>query len=61
MRSPYQQYPMSSSDLTSDAGYQHLLGKISAAYTTGQVRAAQAVNAHISETYWQIGRDIVEF
>ena len=30
-------------------------------YTAGRVRAHQAVNAHITETYWQIGRDIVEF
>lgn len=28
---------------------------------TGQTRATQAVNTHITETYWQIGRDIVEF
>jgi hypothetical protein len=27
----------------------------------GQARALQAVNVHITETYWQIGRDIVEF
>ncbi len=41
--------------------YQQLLGRISAVYTAGQVRAHQAVNAHITETYWQIGHDIVEF
>ena len=52
---------MSSSDLTADDGYQSLLGKISDVYTTGQTRATQAVNTHITETYWQIGRDIVEF
>jgi hypothetical protein len=52
---------VSNHDLTTDTGYQHLLGKISDVYTTGQARAAQAVNAHITETYWQIGRDIVEF
>lgn len=52
---------MSSNDLTADDGYQSLLGKISQVYATGQTRAAQAVNAHITETYWQIGRDIVEF
>jgi predicted nuclease of restriction endonuclease-like (RecB) superfamily len=52
---------MSSSDLTADDGYQSLLGKISEVYATGQTRATQAVNAHITETYWQIGRDIVEF
>jgi predicted nuclease of restriction endonuclease-like (RecB) superfamily len=52
---------MSSNDLTTDTGYQGLLGKISEVYATGQARAAQAVNVHITETYWQIGRDIVEF
>jgi predicted nuclease of restriction endonuclease-like (RecB) superfamily len=52
---------MNGSELTTDAGYQGLLGKISEVYATGQARAAQAVNVHITETYWQIGRDIVEF
>lgn len=52
---------MSGSDLTAEDGYQSLLGKISAVYTTGQTRATQAVHAHITETYWQIGHDIVEF
>lgn len=41
--------------------YQQLLGRISEVYTAGQVRAHQAVNASITETYWQIGHDIVEF
>ncbi len=52
---------MSSSDLITDDGYQSLLGKISEVYSSGQMRATQAVNVHITETYWQIGRDIVEF
>ena len=52
---------MSSSDLTADDGYQSLLGKISGVYTAGQMRATQAVNSHITETYWQIGHDIIEF
>lgn len=52
---------MISSDLAADDGYQSLLGKISEVYTTGQMRATQAVNTHITETYWQIGHDIVEF
>ena len=52
---------MSSRNLTADDGYQSLLGKISEVYTTGQARATLAVNTHITETYWQIGRDIVEF
>ena len=53
--------PDSSDYLPADPGYQQLLGRISTVYATGQVRAHQAVNAHITETYWQIGHDIVEF
>jgi len=52
---------MSTSDITTDEGYQSLLRKISEVYTTGQTRATQSVNAHITETYWQIGHDIVEY
>lgn len=52
---------MSHSIQTADTEYQHLLGRISHVYTTGQVRATQAVNVHMTETYWQIGHDIVEF
>ncbi len=50
-----------STELTTDSGYQSLLGRISEVYTTGQLRAHQAVNSVITETYWHIGRDIVEF
>ncbi len=42
-------------------GYQHLLIKISDTYLSGQVRATQAVNTQLLDTYWQIGRHIVEF
>lgn len=42
-------------------GYQHLLAQISTAYTQGRVAAMQAVNAQLIETYWQVGRHIVEF
>lgn len=52
---------MNGSELTTDTSYQSLLRKISEVYATGQARAAQAVNVHITETYWRIGRDIVEF
>lgn len=48
-------------ELTTDSEYQRLLGRISEVYAAGQVRAHQAVNAHMTETYWQIGHDIVEF
>ena len=41
--------------------YEHLLIKISETYASGQVKATQAVNIHLLETYWQIGQHIVEF
>jgi len=41
--------------------YQTLLSQISAVYTEGQIRAVQAVNTHLLETYWRIGQHIVEF
>ena len=41
--------------------YQHLLVKISDTYQSGQVKATQAVNIQLLETYWQIGQHIVEF
>jgi len=53
--------PSRPTELTTDSGYQQLLGRISEVYTTGQMRAQQAVNAHITETCWQIGHDIVEY
>ena len=43
------------------AEYESLLGRISDAYTQGRVRAHQAVNVNLVETYWQIGQYIVEF
>ena len=42
-------------------GYRQLVEQISDAYTEGRVRAVQAVNAQLTETYWQVGRHIVEF
>ena len=48
-------------ELSQNAGYQHLLGRISTVYSAGQLRAHQAVNVAITSTYWQIGHDIVEF
>ena len=48
-------------ELTTSDGYRHLLQQISDTYTQGRVRAVQAVNAHLIETYWQVGRHIVEF
>ena len=50
-----------STELTHDDGYQKLVTRISDVYTTGRVRAEQSVNFHMTETYWQIGHDIVEY
>lgn len=52
---------MGDHELTSDAAYQNLLARISDVYDTGQMRAHQAINTHLTATYWQIGHDIVEF
>jgi hypothetical protein len=48
-------------ELTTDQGYIDLLQKISDTYTQGRMQAVQAVNTHITQTYWQVGRQIVEF
>lgn len=48
-------------ELTTTLDYQNLLEQISQTYTQGRILAIQAVNAHITETYWQVGRHIVEF
>ena len=41
--------------------YRHLLVTISDTYISGQVKATQAVNIQLLQTYWQIGQHIVEF
>jgi predicted nuclease of restriction endonuclease-like (RecB) superfamily len=41
--------------------YQKLLDQIAATYTQGRIRASQAVNRELIQTYWEIGRHIVEF
>jgi hypothetical protein len=50
-----------STELTHDGGYQELVIRISEVYRTGRARAERAIKTHITETYWQIGHDIVEF
>jgi len=44
-----------------DPDYNRLLVQIGETYEDGRRRAAQAVNSHLTQTYWQIGHDIVEF
>ena len=41
--------------------YDALVKAISKTYNAGQKRAYQAVNVTLVETYWAIGRHIVEF
>jgi hypothetical protein len=45
----------------SPPGYGTLLDQISTSFVAGQTRAIRAVNASATETYWKIGRHIVEF
>lgn len=46
---------------TSEQGYQSLIATIANTYGQAQLRAVQAVNVQLLETYWQIGQHIVEF
>ncbi len=41
--------------------YQNMISQISETYFLGQRKAASAVNSNMVETYWKIGRHIVEF
>jgi predicted nuclease of restriction endonuclease-like (RecB) superfamily len=48
-------------ELTQSTDYQTLLERITDSYTQGRVQAMQAVNTSLLETYWHVGRHIVEF
>ena len=48
-------------NLSANDNYRDLLDQISDTYGQGRLRAVQAVNAPLIETYWQVGRHIVEF
>ena len=41
--------------------YKALVTKISGSYVTAQAKTVNAVNAHLLEAYWEIGKYIVEF
>lgn len=41
--------------------YDALIATIASTYDQGRLRAVQAVNVQLLETYWQIGQHIVEF
>lgn len=64
MKSEHQENHLATANnlLTPQAqAYQNLLTQISSAYTAGKVRAIQAVNVQLLETYWRIGQYLVEF
>jgi predicted nuclease of restriction endonuclease-like (RecB) superfamily len=46
---------------TTTQEYQNLISQISETYLDGQKKAVLAVNSFLVETYWQIGRYIIEF
>lgn len=48
-------------EITPVGMYDELLERISAIYADGRGRAIQTVNVQLLETYWQVGRHIVEF
>ncbi len=48
-------------ELTRTDGYRQLLEQISDTYTQGRIQAVQTINTQITQTYWQVGRQIVEF
>lgn len=53
--------PRQATPLPVGAGYDHLLGGIHALITTARHVSVRAVNAVMTATYWDIGRQIVEF
>lgn len=48
-------------ELSTDNEYRKLLEQIASTCTHGRMQAMRAVNRELLETYWQIGRHIVEF
>ena len=48
-------------ELSTDNEYRKLLEQIGSTCTHGRMQAMRAVNRELLETYWQIGRRIVEF
>ena len=44
-----------------DKVYNKLLTNISERYVQGQLKASISVNTHLVQTYWEIGKYIVEF
>ncbi len=47
--------------IKTDKNYQNLVSQISETYVLGQQKAIAVVNTHLVDTYWNIGKYIVEF
>jgi len=45
----------------SDQAYQNLLNDVGSKLNLGRQTIASAINSTMVHTYWEIGRDIVEF
>ena len=52
---------MPSSSLIVNSEYQDLLHPVGETLENGRAKAVAAVNSAVVATYWEIGRDIVEF
>lgn len=48
-------------EVTENNNYDQLIHQISETFRQGQKNAVMSVNAHLVQTYWQIGQYIVEF
>jgi predicted nuclease of restriction endonuclease-like (RecB) superfamily len=48
-------------ELSRPEGYPQLLAQIAETYTQGRLRAVEAVNAALVQTYWKVGRHIVDY
>lgn len=52
---------MSKNSITKSNNYNKLVSKISETYVKGKQKAVIAVSRQITETYWKVGEQIVEF
>ncbi len=48
-------------ELKNNNNYQNLISQISDTYVQGTQKAVLSVNTHLIDTYWNIGKNIVEF
>ena len=52
---------MKTKDIAPSHNYDKLVSQISETYVEGKQKAVVAVSRHITETYWKVGEQIVEF